>query len=366
MPAQVDLNFFASWRPALASLAFGAALLGGVSSAHAQAGDPLPRCAIGENAFYVTRYTAPARGGDRSFVALDKMALGTATPIAPVDTSIWANKNPSTVAAGMGNDGYIYAIRAAQEDSYDQPKTGGGAHDYHNDHRGLEVVRYGTAGAQNLGEMVDGSGVPAGTARGYDTQGLSNFNAADINPATGELIAGNVRGSYLNGNSGLGTLLRINVTSSPPQLVGVISLTPAVPGDTTGDFAIDSAGKYAYGIASNRSGSSTWWRADLATGAVTTRALGAHPPYGGAAALPDGNFAFFSNVGLVTTFDASGNQLSQATVAGADSSDATRCLPSAPSPAAVQPVPTLGEWGAMLLTLSLGGLAWHRRRSGVR
>lgn len=335
------------------------------SSVHAQAGAPLPRCEISENAFYVMRYSGP-NGGDRSHVALAKMTLGTATAIAPVDTLVWANQNPSTVAAGMGNDGYIYAIRAAQEDSYDQPKTGGGAHDYRNDHRGLEVIRYGTAGAQNLGEMVDGPGVAAGTARGYDTQGLSNFNAAAVNPATGELIAGNVRGTYPNGASGLARLLRINVTTSPPQLVGVITLSPAVPGSTTGDIAIDSAGTYAYGIA-RQGTNSTWWRADLATGAVTTLSLGtSHPSYGGAALLPDGNFAFFSNGGLVTTFDANGAQLSQASATGAESSDATRCLPPVPPPSAVQPVPTLGEWGAALLALSLGGLVWLRRRSDAR
>ncbi len=361
MPNRVHSSFFASWRPTLTSLALGVALIGGASSAHAQAGDPLPRCAVSDNAFYVMRYSAPSGGGDRSTEALGKMALGTAIPISPADSSVWTGQNPSTVAAGMGNDGYIYAIRAAQEDSYDKPAGG-----YRNDHRGLEVIRYGTAGAQNLGEMADGPGVTPGTARGYDTQGLSNYNAADINPATGELIAGNVRGTYPNGSSGLATLLRINVTTSPPQLMGVIALSPALPtGSTTGDFAVDSAGKYAYGIAFQSSGS-TWWRADLATGAVITVALGAlHPPYGGAAALPDGNFAFFSNTGLVTTFDANGAQLSQGTAAAAESSDATRCLPPVPSPTTTvqpQPVPTLGEWGVMLLGLGLGLLAWMRRR----
>lgn len=342
--------------------ACGMALLGAAASAFSQAGDPLPRCAIADNAFYVLRYSDPA-GGDRSTVALSR--IGT-TPLQEASPPIWTGTNPSTVAAGMRpQDGYIYAIRAASEDSYDSPTTGTPPkHDYRNDHRGLQIIRYGTTGADNLGQIVDGPGIAPGTALGYSLQGLSNFNAADINPKTGELIAGNVRtGAYLSGSNALTRLLRINVTTTPPQLVGFIDLATPIPDRTSGDFAIDPNGTFAYGIATTGS-SSTWWKADLETGAVTTVPLTtAYPSFGGAAFLPSGNVAFYSNVGMVAVFDTSGAEVSRDEVNPSASSDAVRCLPiqRPPSPSTVAAVPTLTEWALLILSLAMAGVVALRR-----
>lgn len=350
------------WLANMSFAVMGMAIAG--SSAWAAAGSPLPRCAPDQNAMYVLRYSSPG-GGDRSFVALGTVALGSPPMSTATDTPVGTSVNPSTVAAGMRpQDGYIYAIRAASEDAYDSP-TSGGSHDYRNDHRGLQVLKYGQGGVDNLGQIVDSSSVPPGTILGYSLQGLSNLNAADINPSTGELIAGNVRsGSYINGGSQLSRLLRIDVTKSPPELVGVIQLSPEIPAGASGDFAIDAAGAFAYGVARPSGGASTFWKADLATGAVTSVPLaGSHPSFGGAALLSDGSLAFYSNEGVVARFDTNGEWLSTAQVTGAESSDGARCLPEAPSPDN-QPaaIPTLGQWAFVLLSLGVVGGYWRRRR----
>lgn len=197
----------------------------------------------------------------------------------------------------------------------------------------MQILKYGSAGVENLGQLVDGPGVPVGTALGYSTQSFTNYNAADINPATGELIAGNVRsGTYLNGANQLTRLLRIDVTTSPPQLLGFIQLTTPIPVRKSGDFAIDATGTYAYGIAvaSDAAQTQTWWRADLTTGAVTTKLFGnGDRDFGSAALLPDGNVAFYSNEdGRVTVVDTEGNIVGFGTAPIAASSDGARCLPA--------------------------------------
>ena len=352
----------------LAHVVWGFAASGLATAAFAQAGDPLPRCEASENAFYLLRYSGPA-GSDRSVVALNKVEIATPGSTATEATPQWSGVNPSTVAAGMRpQDGYIYALRSSSEDSYDSPQVPpGGAHDYSNDHRGLQIIRYGTAGAENLGQIVDGPGIPAGTAIRFTLQGLSNHNAADINPATGELIAGNVRqGNYLSGSNQLGRLLRIDVTTNPPQLLGFIDLNPPIPNGASGDFAIDAAGTFAYGIARPSGGPSTWWKADLQSGVVTTVALdNSHPPYGGAAQLFSGEVAFYSNTGRVAVFDTNGVQAATYDIGPSESSDAARCLPPAPPPpppASVQAVPTLGEWALILLSLMMSCVFLLRRK----
>lgn len=305
-------------------------LFGFSGSALAQsAGAPLPQCDASDEAFYLLRYTEPnVAHPDRSVLALDKVSLS--GPV-PVETPLWQDVSPTTVAAGMGNDGYIYGIRAAAADTFDRPMVGG-SWDYSNDHRALHVLRIGQAGTEDMGEIGDGS-FPAGTARVFDPQSFLNFNAAAMDPATGHLLAGIVRpGNYDGVYERLETLLRIDVTQSPPQLVDIISLTSALPGKATGDFTVDQHGQYVYGIAYDSATGSTWWRIELATGDVTRVPLGTtHPSYGAAATLPSGEFAFFSNSGALAVFDATGSQLRSDNTTPAESADAARCLLPAPT-----------------------------------
>lgn len=217
----------------------------------------------------------------------------------------------------------------------------------------------------NLDSVVDGPSVPAGTTAGFNLQGLSNFNAADIDPVSGHLIVGNVRpGTYNNGSSQLTRLLRIGVTTTPPQLVGVTELSPAIPAGSTGDIAVDATGTYVYGMARQSGSLSHWWRADLASGAVDT--LQTHtsglPSFGGIELMNDGNFALFGNPGNVLTVNAAGDILSTGTLVATDSSDAARCLPPPPQPVAV---PTVRSGSLALLSTLLAAavsIAWSRRR----
>jgi len=357
------------WNTALracASAGIGSALLAVVASgaAHAQAGNPLPRCAVGENAFYLLRFSE----GNPGTNALIKVGVsGAGSALAATQTTVWAAQSPGTVAAGMRpQDGYIYGVRAVSGDSADAPGT------WQQDFRAFQVIRYGAAGAQNLG-VIDASafamtGTPPHSI--FDPSPNPNFNAADIDPSTGELVVGMLRtGNY--GRSGgtvqqMKTLLHIDVTASPPRLVKVTDLSVPVLLNSSGDFAIDATGTYAYGI-SYRSpvvsgftmttpAASYFWRADLATGAVTQTvanlpvssnalSLALSPqagdqPYGGGALLPDGSFAFYANQtpagvnsgsiaeGRLVNIDASGTVLGYAAITpGSNSADAARCLP---------------------------------------
>ena len=349
------------------SAGFGLALLATLTSgnpAHAQAGDPLPRCAASENAFYLLRYSEGNPGNN----ALIKVGVsGAGTALAAAQTTVWTGRSPGTVAAGMRpQDGYIYGVRAVSGDSADAPAT------WQQDFRAFQVVRYGASGAQNLG-VIDASAFPmTGTPPHsiFDPSPNPNFNAADIDPSTGQLVVGMLRtGTY--GRSGgtvqtMKTLLHIDVTTTPPRLVKVTDLSVPLLLNSSGDFAIDATGTYAYGISyrapvvsgftMTTPAASYFWRADLATGAVTqtvsslpvsSSALGlalapaaGDQPYGGGALLPDGSFAFYANQtpagvnsgstadGRMVNIDASGAVLGYAAIApGSNSADAARCLP---------------------------------------
>ena len=119
------------------------ALLGNVGSAHAQAGAPLPRCTVSENAFYLLRFAE----GNPGTNALIKVGVsGSGAGLTASQTTVWTGQTPSTVAAGMRpQDGYIYGIRAVSGDTADAPAR------WQDDFRAFQVIRYGTTGAQNLG-----------------------------------------------------------------------------------------------------------------------------------------------------------------------------------------------------------------------
>ncbi len=304
-------------------------------AAHAQtgaAGAPLPRCAPSENAFYLMRF----KEHDPALMTLTKVSVtGVGESLTLAEAPQWADVWPGTVAAGMNpKDGYIYGIRAVSGDKYDAQTPA-----YYQDFRAFQVVRYGATGAENLG-VIDASNFPMTSSTPphsiYDPSPNPNFNAADFDPKTGLLIVGMLRDGGYRGNANYpqqNTLLRIDVTVNPPKLVSVLTLKQALPSRKSGDFAIDATGTYAYGIATGPSGTGyplTWWRADLTTGDVITKSFGSgNRDFGAAAALPDGNFAFYSNEdGRVTVVDADGNELSADNVPTSDSSDATRCLPA--------------------------------------
>ena len=342
------------------------ALLGNVGSAHAQAGAPLPRCTVSENAFYLLRFAE----GNPGTNALIKVGVsGSGAGLTASQTTVWTGQTPSTVAAGMRpQDGYIYGIRAVSGDTADAPAR------WQDDFRAFQVIRYGTTGAQNLG-VIDATSfaMAAGTPPHsvFDPSPNPNFNAADIDPKTGYLVVGMLRtGNY--GRSGgtvqqMKTLLHIDVTATPPKLVKVTDLSVPVLLSTSGDFAIDATGTYAYGVsyqAPVRSGLtltapaiSYFWRADLNSGAVTQTVanlptsanvlglLGApqagDQPYGGGALLSGGNsYAFYANQtpagvafnttaeGRLLNIGADGTVLGFAAMSpGSNSADATRCLP---------------------------------------
>ena len=383
---------------ALALAGLGLALLAGLAvstSAHAQAGNPLPRCKASENAFYLLRY---AEGNPGSNALVKVGVSGTGAGLTATQTTVWTGQSPGTVAAGMRpQDGYIYGVRALSADTSDAPAT------WQQDYRAFQVVRYGDAGAQNLG-VIDASafattGTPAHSI--FDPSPNPNFNAADIDPVTGYLVVGMLRvGAY--GRSGgtvqqMQTLLHIDVTTTPPKLVKVTNLSAPILLNSSGDFAIDATGTYAYGISYRspvRSGfsittpaASYYWRADLNSGAVTQTVASlpvsnnvsdllflpkaGDQPYGGAAQLADGTFAFFANQtplgvaggsfteGRLLNVDASGTVLGYAAIApGSNSADATRCLTEQ-----IDPVPSVGFWGLVLMSLGLGGFAWRWQRS---
>ena len=63
--------------------------------------------------------------------------------------------------------------------------------------------------------------------------------------------------------------------------------------------------------------------------------------------------------GRLLNVDASGTVLGYAAIApGSNSADATRCLTEQ-----IDPVPSVGFWGLVLMSLGLGGFAWRRQRS---
>ncbi len=368
------------WKRRLTNALLGIGVLVASSPAWSDAGEPLPRCAVADNAFYVFRFTE----GNPAKVALSSVkVLPSGAPTTPfAQDPVLSGATPGTVAAGMNpKDGYIYALRGVSGDTFDAPSP-----IYYQDFRAFQVLRYGSAGVDNLG-VIDASSFPmTGTSPPhsiFDPSPNPNFNAADIDPKTGNLIVGLLRtGNYGDDKTRQSRLLRIDITTTPPKLISVLNLSPDIPLNQSGDFAIDATGTYAYGIGykaatltpSVSPPSSIFWRVDLTSGVVTTVAAlpssslaqlvaayaggaaslatemnskAGNLPFGGAALLPDGTFAFYANqtadssfmttralssaVGKVLNIKSDGTILGFLNITpGSDSADGTQCLPPLP------------------------------------
>lgn len=329
--------------------------------AMAASGAPLPRCNASEQSFYLTRYTGPAATGTPPTAVLD-LATAPATGAVAI-ASVWSGAaaptvsareigltppNPplpagASVAGGMGKDGYIYTMRAVQGDnSWDNsPATGWTAGGWRSHTRYYEMLRYGRTGVDNLG-IVSGLGTyqtdptdPSTLVSGsIDLRLGPNFNAADIDPVTGIMyLAAFQTGGTLN------RVFKIDVTQTPPMYVGTLNLASNIPGDQSGDFAIDASGEWAYGIASTggTSGTSLSYRFNLSSGAVETLAsvppilivsIPVNAPYGAAARLPNATdkLAFYG-LGTRIMSIPSGTVGTNQSTAGATSGDAAACLP---------------------------------------
>ena len=340
----------------------------------AAAGDPLPLCGTTGQSFYSISYfgaTAPAA----PTVALRQVAIaGSSTS----NTLVWdgqddaspnypnpdAARSGATVAAGMGKDGYIYALRAVEGDLWTAPAPAWQA-----DFRRYQLLRYGTTGVTNLG-IVSGFGTyrkdpinpgdpPATTITGAVDARFSNFNAADVNPADGLLYV-----AMFRTGGALDQIHKIDVTTTPPSYVGTLTLTSNIPGLSSGDFAIDASGQFAYGIAVSRTTVASY-RINLDSGVVDilNSSVGPTAATGGAARLADGSIALYGPR-VVQILDTSTGRLGSV-MAGPDSesSDAAACLAALPS--AATPVPALEWWGLTGLASLLAGLGlWRQRRRG--
>ena len=337
----------------------------------AAAGDPLPLCGTTGQSFYSISYfgaTAPAA----PTVALRQVAIaGSSTS----NTLVWngqddaspnypnpdAARSGATVAAGMGKDGYIYALRAVEGDLW----TGATPNAWRADFRRYQLLRYGTAGVSNLG-IVTGLGTywtnpndPDTAITGAVDARFSNFNAADVNPRDGLLYVAMFRtGGALN------QIHKIDVTTTPPSYVGTLTLTSNIPGASSGDFAIDASGQFAYGIAVSRTTVASY-RINLDSGVVDilNSSVGPTAATGGAARLADGSIALYGPR-VVQILDTSTGRLGSV-MAGPDSesSDAAACLAALPS--AATPVPALEWWGLSGLASLLAGLGlWRQRHRG--
>jgi hypothetical protein len=242
----------------------------------------------------------------------------------------------------MGNDGYIYTMRAVEGDNkWDtSPAAGwssaaGGGWRSHT--RYYEMLRYGRDGVDNLG-IVTGLGTyqtdPTNAATlvpgAIDLRLSPNFNAADIDPVTGIMYLANFQtGGALN------RVFKIDVTQTPPLYVGTLNLASNIPGAQSGDLAIDAGGQWAYGIATTGNpftGTSVSYRFNLSSGAVETLAAVSpdpfNAPYGAAARLPNATdkLAFYGLGTRIMSIPAGTMGASQSTV-GATSGDAAACLP---------------------------------------
>ena len=324
------------------------------TGALAAAGTPLPRCDASTASFYLMRYSSPAAVGTppttnlslatvpaTGAVALSQIWNAAAAPtVSPREIPLAPATAPlpagASVAGGMGNDGYIYAIRAVDGDNnWDtSPAAGWGSGQgggWRTHTRNYELFRYGRDGVDNLG-IVDGLGPyltstdPSGTSvpGALDARLGPNFNAADVDPVTGILYVA----SFQTGGS-LNRVFRVDVTQTPPKVVSTLTLTANIPGTQSGDFAIDAAGQWAYGVAITSSVFAQNYRFNLSSGAVEF--LGG--PYnslsfGGAARLPNDatKLAFFGTSTRIMTIPAGTLGSSQAT-ATANGGDAASCLP---------------------------------------
>lgn len=331
----------------LSVLGSAVALLQTTPVAFAAAGGPLPRCSADTQSFYLMRYTEVGTSATDLRTPTTSLDLATVPASGAVTlTNIWnaqAAPTPSpwdgsptagaTVAGGMGKDGYIYAMRAVGtwEPGWTKPGTWGPPDNNWQTHtRYYEMLRYGRSGVDNLG-IVNGLGTYRNDSNvtisgAVDLRLGPNFNAADIDPVTGIMyVAAFQTGGPLN------KIFKIDVTQTPPHYVGTLTLSGNIPGAQSGDFAIDAAGQYAYGVAkaAGALGNSTSYRINLTTGAVETLAssLGIFP-FGAAARLPNDatKMAFYGTSTRIMTLPAGTLGSSQAT-ASANSADGAACLP---------------------------------------
>ena len=296
----------------------------GLSAADPDA-KPIAECRFIDSAaqqartFYRFKFSETSASG--TLVRLDLVdgtQTGTAPPN-PIETSVLTTEY-QTVAMGTAADGTIYALEGCGS----TPRAGC---------FNTNLIRYNAAGATALGQVT---GLPPLFA-GSPNMG-ANANAADIDLSTGNLIVGVLR----TGGS-MSTLYRIDVNT---RVATLIKLNPAIPGNTNGDFSIDPTGQFAYGVSLNSTnGTSYAWRADLATGAVTTLSSLPSPfPVGGSAWLANDLLAFISNVnqppsplfpaptaGITYIGDQSGTMLANDRVNGtttlSNSTDASSCIP---------------------------------------
>ncbi|ARU03523.1 hypothetical protein CCO03_01435 [Comamonas serinivorans] len=323
-------------------MALGAAGLLAASATWAAAGAPLPRCSASAASFYLMQYTEATAPSTAPTTTLSRAAVPatgavTLNPVwsgqtAPTPSPRDLSRNAgATVAGGMANDGYIYAMRAVgtQEPGWDL-QGGLWTSEWRTHTRHYEMLRYGRDGVDNLG-IVDGLGIYlTSTAAGgtsvtgaIDARLGPNFNAADVDPVTGVLYLA----SFQTGGA-LNRVFRIDITQSPPKYLSTLDLSSAIPGTQSGDFAIDAAGEWAYGVA-NTSFTGQSYRFNLATGVV--QSLGStffSLPFGGAARLLNdpSKFAFYGFGTRVMTAPAGTLGNTQAT-SSADSADAASCLP---------------------------------------
>ena len=337
----------------------------------AAAGDPLPLCGTTGQSFYSISYFGVAAPAAPT-VALRQVNIASSSTS---NTLVWngqddaspnypnpdAARSGATVAAGMGKDGYIYALRAVEGDLWTAPTPNAWRADF----RRYQLLRYGTAGVSNLG-IVTGLGTywtnpnDSTTAiTGAVDARLTNFNAADVNPVDGLLYVAMFRtGGALN------RIHKIDVTTTPPSYVGTLTLTSNIPGASSGDFAIDASGQFAYGIAVSGTTVASY-RINLASGVVDT--LNANAGFtlatGGAARLADGSIALYGPSVVQILNTTTGNLGPMMAGPASVSSDAAACL--AALPPAATPVPALEWWGLSGLASLLAGLGlWRQRRRG--
>lgn len=310
--------------------------------AAASSGLPLPRCSATSQSFYLMRYIEATTANTAPKTVLE---LATIPPTGAVAlTTIWdgqtaptasprdLSKNAgATVAAGMGKDGYIYAMRAlgTQEPGWDL-QGGAWSTEWRTHTRYYEMLRYGRSGVDNLG-IVDGLGTYRTIGSDATTQVTGavdlrlgpNFNAADIDPVSGVMYLAN----FQTGGS-LTALYRIDVTQTPPKYLSTLTLSAPIPGGQSGDFAIDASGQFAYGIARASGGISTSYRIDLATGAVTSLATNqGFFPFGAAGRLFSGQMAFYNTLSTQLMTLPGGTLGAPQSTTFSDSSDGAACLP---------------------------------------
>lgn len=317
------------------------------------AGDPLPTCDAADNSYYIMEWL-----DDGKKASITEIKLGDYSNAPDNSNEIWSGPAKATVAAGMADDGYIYGISGRHVG------------------KGNNLIKYGSSGAQDMGPITYGAPGLGGTEGeeiaakfGISKRG-TNFNAAAFataGPYKGHLIAGALYATKDHFDDDttvlLETLLVIDVQNA--TLVHVIELDPnqAIP-QTTGDFAISADGNTLY-AGSYNTPNWTWWALDLNSRTLISDSLasGAVGSYNGAARLPNGDYAF-DHKGTVDIFKSDGSTVTTGLTytSNGGSQDATICKVTPAPVAAPTPVPTLGQWGLMLLGLSLGAVTWLRRK----